>query len=314
MLKHLFTYCKESGGLHHLWMSAAVLLPVTFAHAGNLYVLKNKDGEALLTNVRNDSRFSEYTKVEKKTWYADSNMHTYSNWGSSEAAVYPSYSKNKDAYDSFISQAASSYQLDHGLIKAIMHTESGFNPNARSPVGALGLMQLMPATARRFAVGNAYDPQQNIEGAARYLSWLLKRFNYNTELALAAYNAGEGNVDKYRGIPPFRETQDYVRRVMSRYRNLYAGAPVVNSSSNFNNNAGNVSYTSSASNSNYNNGSSSASRGSYSINGASASIKAANTDSNNNKNYNSDNAMLSSSDSKTYVTENAYTTSSIHYQ
>lgn len=313
MLKHLFTCCKESGGLRHLWMSAVVLLPVTFAHAGNLYVLKNKDGEALLTNVRNDSRFSEYTKVEKKTWYADSNMHTYSNWGSSEAAVYPSFSKNKDAYDSFISQAASSYQLDHGLIKAIMHTESGFNPNARSPVGALGLMQLMPATARRFAVGNAYDPQQNIEGGAKYLSWLLKRFNYNTELALAAYNAGEGNVDKYRGIPPFRETQDYVRRVMSRYRNLYAAAPVVNSSSNYNNSSGSSSSAASYTGSNainYTNNSST-SRGSYSINGASASIKVADTGS---RNTNSDNAMLSSSDSKTYVTENAYTTSSIHYQ
>lgn len=195
----------------------------SMSFAGNMYVLKNNNGETLLTNVRNDDHFSDYKTVEKKTYYPDSNMHTYSNWGSSEASVLPSYSKNKNAFDSYIAQAANLYQLDHGLIKAIMHTESGFNPNARSPVGAQGLMQLMPATARRFAVGNAFDPAQNIQGGAKYISWLLKRFHNNTELALAAYNAGEGNVDKYKGIPPFRETRDYVKRVMSRYRNLYNG-------------------------------------------------------------------------------------------
>lgn len=303
MLKHLFTCCTKTGGLHHLLMCVVILLPVSFSHAGNLYILKNKDGEALLTNVRSDSRFSDYNKVEKKTWYPDSNMHTYSNWGSSEAAVYPSFSKNKDAYDSFIAQSASSYQLDHGLIKAIMHTESGFNPNARSRAGAQGLMQLMPPTARRFAVGNAFDPQQNIEGAAKYLSWLLKRFNYNTELALAAYNAGEGNVDKYRGIPPFRETQDYVRRVMSRYRNLYASGLASNTSSSYNNTSNSSSYSSA---SNY----TGSNRGSYSISGATATIKTAESTASHNNN---DSAMLSGSDSKTYATEDAYTSSSIHY-
>lgn len=211
-------------------LSTALIAQIT--HAGNMYVLKNNSGETLLTNVRNDNHFSDYNTVEKKTWYPDSNMHVYRNWGNSEASVLPSYSKNKNAFDSMITQAASLYQLDHGLIKAIMHTESGFNPNARSPVGAQGLMQLMPATARRFAVSNAYDPAQNIQGGAKYLSWLLKRFKNNTELAIAAYNAGEGNVDKYRGIPPFRETQDYVKRVMSRYRNLYANGQLLTSNIN----------------------------------------------------------------------------------
>ena len=204
-------------------ISSIALLSSIPAQAGNLYVYKNKNGDTLLTNVRDDKSFGEYNTKVKVTYYPDTNVHSYRNWGGSESAVLPSYSKNKNLYDGIIAQAASTHQVDSGLIKAVMHTESGFNPNARSPVGAQGLMQLMPATARRFAVSNAYDPAQNVLGAARYLSFLLKRFNYNTELALAAYNAGEGNVDKYRGIPPFRETQDYVRRVMSRYKNLYAG-------------------------------------------------------------------------------------------
>jgi hypothetical protein len=205
------------------------VLGFTSAHAQNLYVFKDSDGHALLTNVVDGHKkprgeaFSAYTTKVKVTWYADTNVHTYTNWGQSEASVLPSYSKNRDVYDDLIRAAATRYSIDHGLIKAMMHTESGFNPQARSPVGALGLMQLMPATARRFLVSNAWDPAQNIDGGAKYISWLLKRYN-NTEKAVAAYNAGEGNVDKYGGIPPFRETRDYVKRVMSRYQNLYSGA------------------------------------------------------------------------------------------
>lgn len=189
-------------------------------HAGQtIYQLKDSNGTTLLTNKQ--SRYSNL-KVEKKTYYPDSNIHSYRNWGNSEASVLPSYSRNKNAFDHIIQQAAQQHGVSEGLIKAVMHTESGFNVNARSPVGAQGLMQLMPATARRFNVSNAYDPQENIMAGAKYLAWLLKRFNGNTSLALAGYNAGEGNVAKYGGVPPFRETQDYIRRVTSRYSNLYA--------------------------------------------------------------------------------------------
>lgn len=185
-----------------------------------IYQLTESNGTTLLTNKK--SKYSDL-KVEKKTYYPDSNIHSYSNWGSSEASVLPSYSRNKDAFDSYIKSAAQTHGVSEGLIKAVMHTESGFNANARSPVGAQGLMQLMPATAKRFNVSNSYDPQQNIHAGAQYLAWLLKRFNGNVQLALAGYNAGEGNVQKYGGIPPFRETQDYVRRVTSRFSNLYSG-------------------------------------------------------------------------------------------
>ena len=187
-------------------------------HAGQIYVYKDNKGSTLLTNRKSSDR--SLTKV-KVTYYADSNIHSYRNWGSNEAAVLPSYSRNKDAYNHIIKQAAQQHGVSEGLIKAVMHTESGFNVNARSPVGAQGLMQLMPATARRFNVSNAFDPQQNIMAGAKYLAWLNRRFNGNTSLVLAGYNAGEGNVQKYGGIPPFRETQDYVRRVTSRLNNLY---------------------------------------------------------------------------------------------
>lgn len=223
---YFFALCLGSIGFFHSTVSTS--------YAGQtIYQFKDTNGTTLLTN-RKKAEYN-HLKVVKATYYPDSNIHSYSNWGASEASVLPSYSRNKNAFDQLIRQAAQHHGVSEGLVKAIMHTESGFNIHARSPVGAQGLMQLMPATARRFNVSNAYDPQQNIFGGVKYLSWLLKRFNGDTRLAIAAYNAGEGNVDKYGGIPPFRETQDYVRRVTSRLQNLYAsglGTPLSESKGN----------------------------------------------------------------------------------
>jgi soluble lytic murein transglycosylase-like protein len=115
--------------------------------------------------------------------------------------------------------------VDEAVVRAIIHAESAFNPNALSRVGAQGLMQLMPATARRFGVGNAFDASQNIAGGVQYLAWLLKRFKGDVALAAAGYNAGEGAVDKYKGVPPYAETQRYVQRVAvlaERYRGALA--------------------------------------------------------------------------------------------
>lgn len=132
---------------------------------------------------------------------------------------------NTAAYQAEIAQAARDYGVEEAVVRAIIHAESAFNPNALSRVGAQGLMQLMPATARRFGVANPFDAVQNIRGGVQYLAWLLKRFNGDVALAAAGYNAGEGAVDKYRGVPPYSETQRYVQRVgilAQRYRGSLA--------------------------------------------------------------------------------------------
>ena len=132
---------------------------------------------------------------------------------------------NTNAYGDEIAAASKKYGVDEAVVRAIIHAESAFNPKALSRVGAQGLMQLMPATARRFGVGDAFDAGQNISGGVQYLAWLLKRFDGDLTLAAAGYNAGEGAVDKYKGVPPYTETKRYVERVgvlAARYRGTLA--------------------------------------------------------------------------------------------
>jgi hypothetical protein len=117
------------------------------------------------------------------------------------------------AYNATIAEAANLYRLDPNLIRAIIRAESAFNPFAVSRAGAQGLMQLMPAVSEELSVLDPFDPRQNIFGGARYLRWLLDRNDGNLDLAVASYNAGPGAVERYNGIPPYRETQDYVKKV-----------------------------------------------------------------------------------------------------
>jgi soluble lytic murein transglycosylase-like protein len=119
--------------------------------------------------------------------------------------------------DALVNDNAQSQAVDPALIKAIIANESGFNANATSNVGAQGLMQLMPGTAAGLGVTDAYDPAQNVAGGTKYIKGLLDRFNGDVRLAVAAYNAGPGAVEKYGGVPPYAETQNYVQNVLASY-------------------------------------------------------------------------------------------------
>lgn len=127
--------------------------------------------------------------------------------------------------DALVEQNASTWQVDPALIKAVIANESGFNANATSGVGAQGLMQLMPATAAGLGVRDAYDPAQNVAGGARYLKGLLDRFGGDARLAVAAYNAGPGAVEKYGDVPPYAETKNYVQNVLASFEKYRAALP-----------------------------------------------------------------------------------------
>lgn len=202
----------------------AIIASQAVASGTNVYQYTDQNGRMYLTNIQKNTGGAEKFTQVSVTHYADTKLHsnpaqipvTYN----PTTASTPSRSANRNAYDHLIRSAAARHGVDPALVKAVVHTESAFNPSARSPVGAMGLMQLMPGTARDMGVSNAWDPAQNIEGGVKYLAWLKRQFS-NLDYVIAAYNAGHGNVKKYGGIPPFRETQNYVKSVKNRYQTLY---------------------------------------------------------------------------------------------
>ena len=184
-------------------------LSAGIAHA-DIYRYVDADGTVHFTNVPQDSRFKVYLK-EKKT--PDPVTDTLA----SEIRQYND--KDRARYAKPIQDAAKATRLDPALIHAVISAESGYNPYARSRKGAAGLMQLMPETARRYGVTNRLDPAQNISGGARYLRDLIRMFNNDIQLAVAAYNAGENAVMRAGNrIPPYQETMTYVPRVMTYYK------------------------------------------------------------------------------------------------
>ena len=133
------------------------------------------------------------------------------------------FKNSKENIETLIEKYAQKNNLDPDFIKAVVKQESGFNPDATSKCGAMGLMQLMPQTAKGLGVTDAYDPEQNIEGGVKYLKSMMNRFNNDPKLALAAYNAGPGAVQRYGDVPPYRETQNYVKNILASYEAIKGG-------------------------------------------------------------------------------------------
>ncbi len=142
-----------------------------------------------------------------------------------EPTIIASANPKRQVVEEWVKQIAPKYGIDPNLVLAVIKAESAFNPSAVSGKNAQGLMQLIPATAERFGVKDSWDPIQNIKGGTAYLHWLLRHFDGKVDLVLAAYNAGEGAVERYHGIPPFQETQHYVKQILSWYAKSYHPIP-----------------------------------------------------------------------------------------
>ena len=175
----------------------------------NIYTYTGNDGTVNLSNVPADDRYTMLLPDPAER--------------SAAAGRLPSPIAGKARYDVVVEEIARTYGLDSALLHAVISVESQYRPNAVSPKGAAGLMQLMPLITRHYGVSDPFDPVQNLHGGARYLSHLMRAFDNDVSLALAAYNAGETAVAKYRNrIPPYRETTKYVPRVLGFYRKYQA--------------------------------------------------------------------------------------------
>ena len=199
------------------WVAACILFGLCLCRQGwaDIYAYTADDGSVSLSNVPTDERYSVLIAAPKQA-----------------VAPAPAFAVRKGksnlarkaGYDQIVDEVSRTYGVESALIHAVISVESRYNPKAVSRKGAAGLMQLMPQTAKRYGVADAFDPLQNLDGGAQYLRDLLRMFNNNTSLALAAYNAGENAVMKHGNrIPPYRETLNYVPQVLNFYQRYQAG-------------------------------------------------------------------------------------------
>ena len=220
-------------------LSALFGLTITLMYSQNaladVYAYHGANGERILTDKRlNDKNFRliKTYKTPKKTVRPKVRPTVLKKSHSKKAQPATSVAnvfqcgnaafikKQQRHYQQIIRTYAAKYGVEEALIHSVVKQESCFNEKAKSRVGAMGLMQLMPKTAEHLKVKDPWNPEQNIHGGVKYLSWMLKRFKGNKKFALAAYNAGPGRVEQYGGIPPFRETRNYVKRIMADYSRM----------------------------------------------------------------------------------------------
>jgi len=199
----------EYRGLAAVTAACIVFASLTAPARADIYRYEDGEGIIHFTDAPTDKRFKIFMRDLKK----DRQLRT---------KLQLSRSVNPAEYEAIIKACADKYGVNTSLIKAVIHAESGYNPNAVSQKGASGLMQLMPGTARSLKVSNSFDPKDNVEGGVKYLRFLLDTFHGDVSLALAAYNAGLNKVAKFGGIPPYTETRTYVNRVLS-YMQSYQG-------------------------------------------------------------------------------------------
>jgi len=189
-----------------LFVASVVLVQPSYLHA-DIYMRRGPDGTLHFSNCPMGTDWKLYARETSRQYR------------------YASYPKPRTRvsgirYEELISTVARSFGLSPTVVKSVIEVESGYNPNALSPKGAMGLMQIMPQTAQDLGVNDPWDPAENIRAGTRYLSWLLRKYNGNLSLALAAYNAGPAAVDSFGGIPPYQETTEYVKNVLAR---IYGG-------------------------------------------------------------------------------------------
>jgi soluble lytic murein transglycosylase-like protein len=201
---------------------AALLSAPAFS---DIYGYVDERGVTHFSNVPLDHRYYLFRKERRSETLPGSNLVILNVPQALPRRTIRINPARRRQFTPLVAEIARDHQLSPALLHAIITVESGYNPRARSPKGASGLMQLMPETAKRYSVTNIWDPRQNVDGGARYLRDLLKLFKNDLGLALAAYNAGENAVIQHGNrIPPFRETRDYVPRVMQHYH-LYTANP-----------------------------------------------------------------------------------------
>ena len=221
---NLFMTIKRRTWLKHsIWLAGLLMLALAADAGAAIYSYRDEHGRLFLTDSPPNRNYKIVVTSRKEREGPDSpTQPTFA--VSAQASAQKFMLPNDETYSKYINEAAQKHDIDPYLIKSVIKVESDFDPGARSSKGAQGLMQLIPSTARLVGCSDSYNPRENIMGGANYLRMMLKRFGGRLDHALAAYNAGPGNVEKYQGIPPFRETQNYVRKVKHYYKQ-YAANP-----------------------------------------------------------------------------------------